>query len=481
MTHQNGYHPDGQLWVVRIFGGAIHRLPDGWWGVFSPDGNSVAYSTVADRAIWVVRSDGTSARKLASIGSPSLSRSIAWSPDGRTIRAFTHNGRLWEIAIDGSNAHELQVRWPPSAFRCCGRWTPDGKIFLFLNGTTRGYYAQPEIWALDETHRQLRTTPSDPIQLTYGPMEWGWPTPSPDGRTIYADALTTRGALSRLDVKSGQSQPYLGGISAQGVSFSPDGRSVAYVSLPEGVLWKAGRDGSNPVQLSEPGMDVCLPRWSPDSSQILFYELVNNGESPGHMYVVSASGGTPRRVIPNYSFPEMDPGWSTDGQRIVFASPSERKGGDDRWADGWVLRILDLKSNQLTNVPGSTGSYSPRWSPDGRYIAALSRDSLSLKIFDTRTERWSVIKANEDFAFPEWSRDSRWIYFTRPLAPPTVGPTGIFRVRPTGGEPVRVLDLSNFHVIGWYSTWFTLDPTGEPLIVKDAGTHDLYGLTLELK
>jgi Tol biopolymer transport system component len=143
--------------------------------------------------------------------------------------------------------------------------------------------------------------------------------------------------------------------------------------------------------------------------------------------------------------------------------------------------VLELKTNQLTTLPASAGSYSPRWSPDGRYIAALSTDSLRLKIFDTQTQRWSEIKAAEDFAFPEWSSDSRWIYFTRPASPPVNGPTGLFRVRPTGGEIERVIDLTHFRVIGWFNTWFTLDPTGAPLIVKDVGTHDLYGLTLELR
>jgi eukaryotic-like serine/threonine-protein kinase len=472
VTRRNGYHPDGQIWVVRTFGGAIHRLPDGWTGAFSPDGNFVAYSTVADRGIWVVGTDGTGVRRLASIEAST----ITWSPDGSTIRAFTGDGRLWEISADGSSQHELQVHWPPFAYRCCGRWTPDGKFFLFLNGTAHGYYPQPEIWALDERHRLFRHAPTEPIQLTSGPMEWGLPTPSPDGKTIYADALLTRGELSRFDAKAGHFQPYLGGISAQGVSFSPDGRSVAYVSLPEGVLWKADRDGSNPVQLSEPGMDVGLPRWSPDSTQILFYELTGSEASPGHMYIASTTGGALRRVIPEDPFLELDPGWSRDGQKILFASPSQRQHGHDPGDDDWVLRILDLKSNQLTNVPGSTGSYSPRWSPDGTYIAALSRDSLSLRILDTRSQRWSAIKAKEYLAFPEWSADSRWIYFIHISSPP-----GIFRVRPTGGEPQRVVDLTDFHVIGWFHTWFTLDPDGAPLIVKDVGSHDLYALALQLK
>ena len=60
--------------------------------------------------------------------------------------------------------------------------------------------------------------------------------------------VTQRGELTRFDPKSKDFKPFLGGISAQDVSFSPDGKSVAYVSFPEGILWKANRDGSNPMQ-----------------------------------------------------------------------------------------------------------------------------------------------------------------------------------------------------------------------------------------
>lgn len=476
IARAEGYTLNAQLWVVPVFGGAARRLPDGWWGAFSPDGSMVAYSTLHGGEISVVRADGTSIRKLASIGDTSPSRSVAWSPDGNTIRAFTRDGRLWQIAVDGSDARELHVQWPSSAYRCCGQWTPDGKFFLFLNGTTRGYFPQPEIWALDERHSIFRPAPSNPIQLTSGPMEWGWPTPASDARTIYADAGTTRGELSRLDPGIGQFQPYLGGISAQGVSFSPDGKSVAYVSIPEGTLWKADRDGSHPVQLSESGMDVGLPRWSPDSTQILFHVMVDNAFSTGHMYAVPADGSAgPRRILPQHPGYERDPGWSPDGQQIVFGTR------DRDLNDHPALEILDLRSNTITRVPGSIDTYSPRWSPDGLYIAALSSNALTLKIFDMRTQHWSAIEAKYDFAFPEWSRDSQWIYFTRPVSPPDTGVSGLFRVGIKGGEPEKLIDLSHFHVGGWWGSWLGLDPSGAPLIVKEIGSRDIYRLTLESK
>ena len=71
-----------------------------------------------------------------------------------------------------------------------------------------------------------------------------------------------RGELSRFDSKTWQFQPFLRGISAQGATFSRDEKFVAYVSYPEGTLWKAHADGSHPIQLTDPPLEAFLPRWS---------------------------------------------------------------------------------------------------------------------------------------------------------------------------------------------------------------------------
>ena len=169
-----------------------------------------------------------------------------------------------------------------------------------------------------------------------------------------------RGELVRYDAKSNQLQPYLGGISAEAVTFSPDGQFLAYVTFPEGILWKANRDGSHPVQLTDAPLYPLNPHWSPDGSQILF----NNHDSKGlKAYVISSQGGTPVPILPEDRGAQSDPHWSPDGHKIVFSTL------DAIGNFNCVLRIFDLDSHQVTTLSGSEGMWAPRWSPNGRFIA----------------------------------------------------------------------------------------------------------------
>jgi Tol biopolymer transport system component/DNA-binding winged helix-turn-helix (wHTH) protein len=405
--------PSQEAWNIRIPGGPIRRLGKDLETAFSPDGKSVVYVTVGGD-IYVVRSDGTQTRKLASVGpNPSGPWSPAWSPDGGIIR-FYKDDKLWQISSSGSNLHQLRSRWHPFGGQCCGRWTPDGRFFLFVTGDSANGGSQ--IWALDERRGLFRKPLADPIPLTTGPLSWRQPIPGKDGKTIFAAGGTVRGQLSRFDARSKQFQPFLGGISALGVRFSKDGQSVAYVSFPEGILWKANRDGSNPMQLSDPPIVVFQPRWSPDGTQILFSDTSSVAISwSSEIYIVAAQGGVPRKLLPEGSGKQSDPDWSPDGHKVVFGTTW---GGHDPKG---LIRIFDLDTQKITTLPGSLGMTDPRWSPDGRFIAANSFDLRTMNIFDVATQRWSALDLKSEMAYPEWSRDSQFIYFHRPW-----GTIGVF-------------------------------------------------------
>jgi Tol biopolymer transport system component len=70
--------------------------------------------------------------------------------------------------------------------------------------------------------------------------------------------------------KSAALVPFLSGISADSVSFSKDGQSVAYVSFPEGTLWRSKLDGSQRTQPTYAPLKAVLPSGPPEGQQIVF-------------------------------------------------------------------------------------------------------------------------------------------------------------------------------------------------------------------
>ncbi len=407
----------GSLWSVATSGNSRRHLADGDIGsaAWSPDGKSVAYST-SNGDLHVVHADGTAARVLGTVPyrtANAMFEQISWSPDGKTIR-FDRNNRIFEVSLNGLEPHPFLPNWHPSSWQCCGRWTADGRFYLFLvwDNPQNAYPLVPpfQIWALDERRSLFRRAPAEPLQLTSGPTHWGRPVPGKDGKRIFARGINYKGELNRLDGQSHQLQPYLGGISAEGVTFSPDGKFVAFVTYPEGILWKASRDGSNRTQLTDPPLYPVQPRWSPDGTQILFAAADGAGVFRG--YLISAKGGTLRPILPGYKDEQGDPNWSPDGRRIVFNS-WEGEGETVKH----VTRVLDLANRQVTTLPGK--NWSPRWSPTGRFLAGLSQNTSELMLFDFETERWSVLQ-KERADFPTWSHDGQFIYFLRSSGDPGV-------------------------------------------------------------
>ncbi len=463
----------GSLWSVQIPAGSLRQLLKDVGvnsAAWSPDGKSVVYST-GNNDLYVIRSDGTANRKLADVGG--TTNTLSWSPDGSKIRFFK-GSRLWEMSSDGSGLHALLPGWRPSSPMCCGRWTPDGKSFVFLlqQPFRRGYEPGNQLWTLDERRGLFRRSSAEPVQLTSGPIRWNTPIPSKDGTKIFAQGVILRGELVRFDAQSHQLQPWLGGISAEFVTFSPDGQFVAYVTFPEGVLWRANRDGSNPVQLTNPPMYPIAPHWSPDGAQILFTQNDSAGRSQS--YIVSSQGGAPRLLVPEEKGGTGDASWAPDGRKIVFSSVQSF---EEIGSLNYDLRVLDLDSHQITTLPGSHGTFSPRWSPNGRFITGIHiGDSGGLKVFDFETQRWLVLPEKGEADWPTWSSDSQFIYFLRARDDP-----GVFRVRVSDGVEERVVDLKGFRYTGALTAWLGLDPEDAPILIHDVGTADIYALTLDQK
>jgi len=450
----------------------------------------VLYSTVHGD-LYTIPSDGGEPRLLlaspAQPGAPLAVYSLAWSPDGNRIR-FVRNYRYWEMSADGKNPHEILPNWHaanPKYAMGGGHWTPDGDFFLFYAGM--GMFSQNlavarQLWAVDERRSWPHRANPEPVELTIGATIWGTFVFSRDGKTVYYTGITPKGELVKYDAKARELVLYLGGISAEFVNFSRDGKYLLYVSFPDGTMWRANRDGSGLQQLTDPSFYPSMPEWSPDGTQIVFstYSPSHQGE----MYTISSQGGMPKRLLPEDKNWNRVPNWSPDGKRIVFdQSPAGAGHGIYQGDKG---RVLDLDTGKVTDLPPCPKPcYWPRWSPDGRYILKLAVDHKNMLLLNLRTNQWSQLDSELGaIEFPLWSHDGHSIYFQDNDFAGALRSTdpGIYRVPVTGGRAEKVVDLKGFKGTGSLAVgWSDLDPDDTPLLLRDVGTYDIYALALERK
>jgi WD40 repeat protein len=112
-----------------------------------------------------------------------------------------------------------------------------------------------------------------PRSLSAGQLNLSYPTTSSDGKKLFALGSMDRAEFVRYDQKSGGFLPYLAGISAEALAFSPDQAWIAYIAYPGKALWRCRADGSERVQLTFPPNETAMPRWSPDGKFLVAESL----------------------------------------------------------------------------------------------------------------------------------------------------------------------------------------------------------------
>jgi Tol biopolymer transport system component len=449
------------LWLLPIPSGSPRRLGDvnAHDAAWSPDGRQIAYAN--ESSLYLVKTDGSDARKLTTvIGVPFKP---LFSPDGNRLR-FTVNDTktaslsLWEVAVDGTGLHPLLEGWNKPSRECCGAWTSNGQYFVFQSSRQN----LSSIWARAERADLFRRVSPEPIQLTTGPLSFSDPVPSKDGKKVFVIGQQTRGELVRYDAGTRQFVPFLGGISAAQLDFSRDGQWVTYVTFPENTLWRSRVNGTERLQLSYPPLQALLPRWSPDGSRVAF--MASRPGKPWKIFLVSAAGGSAQELMPEERM-EADPTWSPDGNSLCFGRmPFQEFGSSGPVA----IQVLDLKTNQVSTLPGSDGLYSPRWSPDGRYLAAMPPDSNKLMLFEFATKKWLEL-AKGAFAFPHWSHDGKYLYygdFTQ---------NEVRRIEIRSQKSEWIADLKELRRPNDMSGYWTAPAfDGSPLVMRDAGIQEIY-------
>jgi serine/threonine protein kinase/Tol biopolymer transport system component len=465
------------LWCVSLPGLQYRQLGDlTLWSenpgagvgavAWSPDGSVLYYGSHSD--IFAADAEGRNPRKLlTTVGQPFWLRV---SPDGRILRfsvadVATSKASLWEARNDGSGLRQVLPGFSNAERVCCGNWTPDGKYFIFQS-THRDV---SNLWAMRDAGDLWRKVSHDPVQLTNSEMSASSPLPSGDGKRIFFVGVRRRGEVIRYDLDKRTLTPFLPGFSAEGLSFSKDGQRMAYTSFPDGILWQSNVDGSNKHQLTFPPMIAGDPRWAPNGWQIAF-----TGSLPGkprQVFVVPAWGGDAEQLTSG-DRDSQDATWSPDSNSLLVNGPWHYS------PTNVPLTIIDLKTRQATDVPGSAGMYYARWSPDAQYLLATRLPENGLQLYDFKLRNWrQLVKGDVGVFYPTWAPDGKCIFFNSGKEHGSLE----YRICLNERKAQQVADMAQTGrlAIGEWGVWTGLAPDGSILGLRDTGSEEIYALDVK--
>lgn len=237
---------------------------------------------------------------------------------------------------------------------------------LGATGETLAIYRQvgdtSELWLADAgTGALLRRIAGDAHRLLLGAPDW-----TPDGAALAATVAVADGDVDGwlFPIDGSAPTPLVTGPGKQdGVSISPDGRTLAYISdagLPEYDIFTRGVAGGESTRLTEHEGRDASPQWSPDGARILFRRAT---DGVSDIWVMNADGTEQARLTDNGAG-NFDPRWSPDGGQVLFTS---NLGGD---YDIWIMDAAGSDQRLLTDHPAD--DEYPTWSEDGSYIVFQS-------------------------------------------------------------------------------------------------------------
>jgi DNA-binding winged helix-turn-helix (wHTH) protein len=450
------------LWIMRTNGDAVGSVGnvsvvDATW---TPDDRGITFSRGPD--LFMARPDGTGIAKLATVdaGPGALLWWLRWAPDGKRLRFTVTKGgilgrTMWEFVVGDKGApHELSGM---DRFTdvCCGAWTDKHYVF----SATPRESATTQIWTRNEAHN----APSAPaVLLANDRIDYRGPVPSPNNTKLFICAIVPRGEIVRQD-RDGWSS-LLRVVLAGMIDFSRDGRRIAYITIPERALWIANADGTDSHQLAA-GLFAAMPRWSPDGKRVAF--MGHSPWQPWRAYTIDITDGSSRPLLATDDGQQADPTWSLHGDQILVARSDAR---------GSILEKVDVETGSVFPVTASSGLDSPRWSPDGRAIAAFSSKDRTLMMYDLAKDQWTPLTAPNptNSGYPCWSRDGKTIYFLSTDTTTGAGESIVMKLDVKSRKLIRAATLARVRQgAGTFGSWIGLDDKDILLSVKDFTTQGI--------
>jgi Tol biopolymer transport system component len=452
-----GFVSDGlerpEIWAASEDGTNLRRLTWGDNPAWSPDGRRIASArhywrdvanlepgqngrvAAAANGIFVIDSDGSGLRRVASLHGSSEAPVVSWSPRGDAL-VFSTSRAIWRVDLARRTDVALLEHdelWPPDV-----AWSPDGSLIAIrlTQGLSQGIFVlKPDgtglrrvTGASDAEGLSWRLDGTVTFMTYYGGADTVRAVAPTGGRTrvlfsvdaplfprLSWSADGTRAVVSSqyggwdplvVSADGSSRQRILHGERHLGAAWSPDGARLAIVTDGRLVV----RDANGRLTRFDAH---CAPplSWAPDGRR-----LACNAKSEGAVRLVTLGRGgkATQRDVLTYAadkFEKRDADWSLDGRRLIYASP-----------DTHTLVLFDPAyptRRKATSIPIAalhTNPATPRWSPDGRQVVFASSCVLRAPpcrpgIFVVRLDGHDARRISRDGAHPEWSPDGRRIVF----------------------------------------------------------------------
>jgi dipeptidyl aminopeptidase/acylaminoacyl peptidase len=299
------------------------------------------------------------------------------SPEGSWV-AYTVSAP--DVAKDGSNSDVWMTSWDgrrslrlttSRSGEHTPRWSPDGKYLAFLSDRDDPHEVD-QVWLLNRSGGEAERL----TELPGGVSDYAW---SPDGTRLALIASDPDPDSSATTPDTTQRTPRP--IVIDRFQFKED--ETGYLDTGRDHLYLFDIAARKAELLTPGAYNEAAPAWSPDGRSVAFvskrradFDRTNNWD----LYVIEARGGVSPRQLTTFEGPDMDPewesrppAWSPDGKYLAYVQ-------------GGPLKLIYYAGQKLAVVPVSGGSarvvtatldrnvLSPAWSADGKSIFFLLED-----------------------------------------------------------------------------------------------------------
>ena len=426
----------GDIWISSETGADPERLTDNRardiYPRFSPDGQWIAFSSnrEGNYDVYVIPAAGGKPRQLTYHTADD--NVVGWSPDGKRVvfastrgnGAFPTVATLWEVSVDGGIERPLETDW--------GAWasySPDGaKLALMRHPSVwsrkhyRGAFAA-DLWVEDLASKKFTRLGDDDYKGNRL-----WPMYARNGEIFFvSNELPNEKAIKPGSPEVMKSVNNIWKISEKGgkaaqvthhtdgnlffPSISADGRVIVYED--NFGLWKldtaTGRSTEIRIEVKSDVKENDTELVTISNQAEAFHVSPSNKRAAiaahGEIFTIATDRGEPQRVTET-PWKEESPRWSPNGKWIAFVS--DRTGRQEIW----ISDELGKNPKKLSDADCDKSSIV--WAPDSKSLVWSGSDH-KLRRVEVESGKTDVVASSEvgPVSTPQFSPDGKWLSYAK--------------------------------------------------------------------